>query len=71
MRRVRISAANNGPKRFHPYRTVSWQTSVLRSWSSSSTYLRESGNLTYSITARRMISGDVLKYLKWVFTLRA
>ena len=27
-------------------------------------FLNESGNRTYSITARRMISGDVLKCLK-------
>jgi hypothetical protein len=45
-------------------RTVSWHTSIPRSWSRSSTLRSESGNRTYSITAKRMISGDVLKYRK-------
>ena len=35
-----------------------------RSCSKSSTLRSESGNRTYNITARRMISGLVLKYLK-------
>jgi hypothetical protein len=57
-----ISAANLGPNRFHQARTVSWLISTPRSWSKSSTCRSESGNRTYIITAKRMISGDVLKY---------
>ena len=63
-RRFRISAANNGPKRFHQNRTVSWLISIPRSCSRSLTFRRDRGNRTWSITARRMISGLVLKYLK-------
>ncbi len=59
-----ISAANIGPNLFHQYRTVSWLTSMPRSCSRSSTFRSESGNRIYSITARRMISGLVLKFLK-------
>ena len=36
----------------------------------ASTCLRESGNPTYIITASRMISGDVLEYLKGFLILR-
>ncbi len=57
----RISAANTGPKRFHQKRTDSWLISIPRSCSKSSTFRSDSGNRTYIITARRMISGDVLK----------
>ena len=39
-------------------------TSTPRSCSRSSTFRSDSGNRTYSITARRMISELVLKYLK-------
>ena len=53
-----------GPNRFHQARTVSWLISTPRSCSKSSTYRSESGNRTYIITAKRMISGDVLKYRK-------
>jgi hypothetical protein len=42
----------------------SWQMSMPRSCSRSSTLRSESGNRMYIITARRMISGLVLKYLK-------
>ena len=45
-------------------RTVSWQISTPRSCSKSSTCRSESGYRTYIITAKRMISGDVLKYRK-------
>ncbi|MCB1423533.1 MAG: ABC transporter substrate-binding protein [Nitratireductor sp.] len=55
------AAANIGPNRFHQYRTVSWLISMLRSCSRSSTLRSNNGNWTYNITARRMISGDVLK----------
>ncbi len=58
---LRISAANIGPKRFHQSRTVSWQMSMPRSCSRSSTFLSDSGYLTYIITTNRMISGDELK----------
>jgi hypothetical protein len=53
----RISAANIGPNLFHQYRTVSWLMSMPRSCSRSSTLRSESGNRTYIMTARRMISG--------------
>jgi hypothetical protein len=38
--------------------------SMPRSCSKSSTFRSESGYQTYIITARRMISGEVLKYRK-------
>ena len=60
-RRFRISEANIGPNRFHQKRTVSWQMSMPRSCSRSSTLRSDSGNRMYIITARRMISGLVLK----------
>ncbi len=59
-----ISEANIGPNLFHQYRTVSWLTSIPRSCNRSSTSRSESWNQMYSITAKRMISGLVLKYLK-------
>ena len=59
--RLRISDANIGPNLCHQYLTASWLTSMPRSCSKSSTLRRDSGNRTYSITARRMISGLVLK----------
>jgi hypothetical protein len=49
--------------RFHQNRTVSWVTSMPCSWSRSSTFRSDSGKRIYIITARRIISGDVLKYL--------
>ncbi len=60
----RISAAHIGPNLFHHKRTVSWLISMPRSWRRSSTLRRDSGNRTYIITARRMISGLVLKWRK-------
>src|SRR5271154_2009018 len=57
-RLLRISAANIGPKRFHQNRTVSWLISIPRSASRSSTLRSDSGYLTYSITTRRMTSGE-------------
>ena len=59
----RISAANIGPNLFRQNRTVSWLISMPRSCRRSSTLRSESGKRTYSITAKRMISGLVLKYL--------
>jgi len=45
-----------------PVSTVSWQISIPRSASRSSTLRRLNGNRTYIITTNRMISGDELKY---------
>jgi hypothetical protein len=42
-------------------RTVSWQMSMPRSCRRSSKLQSDSGNRMYIITARRMISGLVLK----------
>jgi hypothetical protein len=58
-----LNAANNGPKRFHQNRTVSWLISIPRSCRRSSTFRSDRGYRTYIITARRMIAGLVLKYL--------
>lgn len=58
------TSANNGPNRCHQNRMVSWLTSTPRSCSRSSTFRSESGNRKYNITARRMVSGDVLKLRK-------
>ena len=60
-RRRRISAANIGPNRFHQNRTVSWQMSMPRSNSKSSTFLSDSGNRTYIMTTSRITSGEELK----------
>ena len=57
----RMSAANIGPNLFHQSRTVSWQMSMPRSNSRSSTFRRHSGNRTYIITTRRITSGEELK----------
>ena len=53
--------AKSGPNRFHQNRMVSWLTSIPRSWRRSSTLRSDRGKRTYIITARRMISGEVLK----------
>jgi hypothetical protein len=47
---------------FQQKRTLSWLISMPRSCSMSSTFRRDSGNRMQSITARRIISGLVLKY---------
>jgi hypothetical protein len=60
----RISAANIGPNLFHQNQTVSWLMSIPRSCSKSSALRSESGNRTYIMTGRRMISGPLQKYLK-------
>jgi len=46
---------------FHQNRTVSWQISMRRSNGISSTCHRESGLRMRIITARRIISGELLK----------
>jgi len=56
-RRLRISAANIGPNLCHQKLTVSWLISIPRSRGRSSTLRSETGNRTYFITVRRMISG--------------
>ena len=56
-----MSAANNGPNRFHHIRTVSWRRSIPRSNSKSSTFLRLSGYFTYINTTKRITSGEELK----------
>ena len=50
------------PDRFHQKRTVSWQMSIPRSASRSSTFLSDRGYLTYIITTRRITSGELLKW---------
>jgi hypothetical protein len=56
-----MSPANIGPNLFHQRRTVSWQMSIPRSNSRSSTFRSDSGKRTYIITTRRITSGDELK----------
>jgi hypothetical protein len=51
-RLLRISAANIGPNLCHQNRTVSWQTSMPRSCSKSSTLRSESGKRMYVLTAQ-------------------
>jgi hypothetical protein len=64
IRCFRISPSNTGPNRRHQNRTISWLISMPRSCRRSSTFRSESGNRTYSITAKRMNSGLVSKVLK-------
>ena len=45
----------------HQNRTVSWLTSIPCSYRRSSTFWSESGNRTYNIPAKRMMSELVLK----------
>ena len=56
-----------GPNLFHQNRTVSWLMSIPRSDKRSSTLRSDSGYFTYNITARRIISGELLKYRKGLF----
>lgn len=63
-RPFRTSDANFGPDWSHQNRTVSWLMSTPRTWSRSSRFRSKSGNRTYNITAKRMISGPVLNHLK-------
>jgi len=55
---LRISAANIGPNLVHHSRTVSWQMSIPRSNSRSSTLRSDSGYLMYIMTTSRITSGD-------------
>jgi hypothetical protein len=48
-----------GPNLFHQKRTVSWQISIPRSDSRSSTFLSDRGYFTYIITTRRITSGEL------------
>ena len=57
----RMSLANIGPKRFHQNLTVSWQRSMPRSNSRSSTLRSDKGKRMCIITTRRITSGDELK----------
>jgi hypothetical protein len=54
----RISPANIGPNRVHHSRTVSWQMSMPRSNSRSSTLRSDSGYRTYIMTTSRITSGE-------------
>jgi hypothetical protein len=56
----RMSAANSGSERFHQSLTVSWQMSIPRSSSRSSTLRGDNGDHTYIITTSRITSGDEL-----------
>jgi len=56
-----MSPANSGPNLLHHSLTVSWQMSIPRSNSRSSTFRNESGNRTYISTTNRITSGDELK----------
>ena len=51
-------------KPVNQHRTVSLQIAILRSNSRSSTFRSESRYRTYSITTRRITSGDELKFRK-------
>ena len=50
-----------GPNLFHHSLTVSWQMSIPRSNSRSSTFRSDSGKRTYISTTSRITSGDELK----------
>jgi hypothetical protein len=47
---------------FHHIRTVSWQMSMPRSNSKSSTFRSDSGKRTYIMTTSRITSGEELKH---------
>jgi hypothetical protein len=66
----RTSPANIGPNLFHHSRTVSWQMSIPRLNSRSSTFLRLSGKRTYISTTSRITSGEELKYRNGLAGLR-
>lgn len=53
--------ANIGPNLFHPYGTVSWQTSITRSNNTSTTFRCDSGKWTYMRTTMRITSGEEWK----------
>ena len=54
-------AGEHRANRFHQNRTVSWQISMPRSASRSSTLRGDRGYFTYMSTTSRMISGEELK----------
>lgn len=60
----RISPAKSGPNLFHRNRTVSWQMSIPRSDSRSSTFRSDGGNRTYISTTSLITSGELLKRRK-------
>ena len=62
-----ISLANIGPNRFHHSLTVSWQISIPRSNSRSSTLRGDSGYRTYIMTTSRITSGELSKYRNGLF----
>lgn len=66
-----MSPAKSGPNLFHYSRTVSWQMSIPRSNSRSSTFLSDSGNRTYISTTSRITLGEELKYRNGEAGLRA
>ncbi len=53
----RMSPANNGPNLFHHSLTVSWQVSIPRPNSRSSTFRNDSENCTYISITSRITSG--------------
>jgi hypothetical protein len=61
---VRISEVNIGLNLCHQNRTVSWLISTTHLCSKASTIRSNSGNMTRSIIAKRMISGLVRRYFK-------
>ncbi len=61
-RRFQISAAHSGPNLLHQNGTASWLISMPRSCSRSSMLRRHNGKRMYIITARRLISSEVLNY---------
>ena len=56
-----VSVANIDPNLFHQNLRVSWLISIPRLWSKSSTLRSHKKNGQESITANRIISGDVKK----------
>jgi hypothetical protein len=56
-----MSPANIGPNLFHHIRTVSWQMSMPRSNSRSSTFRNDNGKRTFIITTSLITSGEELK----------
>lgn len=61
IRLFQVPAVNIGPNLFHRNRTVSWRTSIQLWHSEYSTFRSDSVSRMNSMTAKRMISGDVLK----------
>ena len=57
----RAHRGEHRPNLFHLMRTVSWQMSMPRSASRSSTFRNDSKKRTHIITTRRITSGKELK----------